>query len=106
MKNYPSTLFSQMVSTIETIIETGEVGDCGTYEQLATALNERGFTNSRGKQFSGSNLQRYLHRIRHPEGYCRVLTNEFMELYDEYYPAWIDRQNWSWDKKVRLYHFS
>ena len=87
-KNYSSTLFSQMVSTIETAINMDI--ECGTYEQLADALNMQGFTNSWGKPFSGSTLQKYLHRIRHPQGYSRVHTLEFEELYDAYYPKRLE----------------
>ena len=65
MNNYSSTLFSQMVSTIETAINMNI--DCGTYDQLADALNMQGFTNSRGQSFSGSTLQKYLHRIGIPK---------------------------------------
>lgn len=101
-KNYSSTLFSQMVSTIETAINMDV--DCGTYDQLADALNLQGFTNSRGQTFSGSSLQKYLHRIRHPKGYSRVLTAEFQELRDEYFPTWIDTQDWSWSKRMGNYH--
>ena len=72
MNNYSTTLFSQIVSTIETAINMNI--DCGTYDQLADALNMQGFTNSRGKSFTGGTLQKYLHRIRHPKGYSRVFT--------------------------------
>ena len=88
-KSYSSTLFSQMVSTIETAINMNI--DCGTYDQLAEALNMQGFTNSRGQTFSGSTLQKYLHRIRHPQGYSRVHTPEFEELYDAYYPKRLEQ---------------
>ena len=97
-KSYSSTLFSQIVSTIETAINMNI--DCKTYDQLAEALNMQGFTNSRGKSFTGGTLQKYLHRIRHPKGYSRVFTNEFEELHDEYFPNWIDKQDWSWSKKM------
>ena len=102
MKNYPSTLFSQMVSTIETAINMDT--NCGTYDQLADALNTQGFTNSRGKSFTGGTLQKYLHRIRHPKGYSRVFTKEFEELHDEYFPTWIERQDWSWSKRMGNNH--
>ena len=104
MKNsYSSTLISQIVSTIETAINMDI--KCGTYEQLANALNLQGFTNSRGQSFSGSTLQKYLNRIRHPKGYTRVLNSEFLELHYEYYPTWIDRQDWSWSKRMGNSHF-
>ena len=90
MKNtYSTTLFSQMVSTIETAINMDI--ECGTYDQLADALNLQGFTNSRGQSFSGSSLQKYLHRIRHPRRFTRVQTKEFEELYDAYYPKRLEQ---------------
>ena len=78
-----------MVSTIETAINMDI--DCGTYDQLADALNMQGYRNSRGQSFSGSSLQKYLHRIRHPRGFTRVQSKEFEELYDAYYPKRLEQ---------------
>ena len=78
--NYSYELFSRIVSSIE-FAQKNNIS-CGTYDQLADILNFQGFTNSRGKYFSGSSLQKYLHRIKHPKGYSRVLTELMIELKD------------------------
>ena len=54
MNNYSTTLFSQIVSTIGSINMNI---DCGTYDQLADALNMQGFIIPRGKLFTGATLQ-------------------------------------------------
>ena len=84
-----------MVSTIQTAINMDI--ECGTYDQLAEALNLQGYTNSKGQSFSGSILQKYLHRIRHPKGFNRVLNEEMMEFRDRYFPEEGTQITTAWD---------
>lgn len=63
--NYSLTLFSQIVSLLETLVEKPflKSTDIGTFDELAEVLNRKGIRNKWGKELTGKGITKMISRI-------------------------------------------
>ena len=90
--NYSLTLFSQIVSLLENLVEKPYLKsrDIGSFEELADVLNHKGLRNRWGKELTGKSLTKLVSRIPY-------------EIKMDFMPDFMDETNFltKWNNTIR-----